>query len=251
MASRWVASLVALEIKAARRSTRTPDEIRQLIREMSVANPLWGAPRIHGELLKLGMDVGQTTVAKYMAKRRRRRRRAGGPLFTITPTPSCRSTCSWCRLSFGLLYGLLILRQSRRELLWLGVTAHPNAEWVACQLTEACGWGEPPRYLIRDRDGAYGAAFIRRIRAMGIRDRPSVCKAARERNSPATAHQINLRRSPIAVIIDQFAGDRQLFWVYGRYSHSRGPEFRLVLRHLPRGRTTCASARTLILVTRF
>jgi hypothetical protein len=73
-------------------------------------------------------------------------------------------------ISFGLLYGLLILRQSRRELLWLGVTAHPNAEWLARQLTEACGWDEPPRYLIRDRDGAYGAAFIRRIRAMGIRD---------------------------------------------------------------------------------
>jgi hypothetical protein len=73
---------------------------------------------------------------------------------------------------FGLLYGLLILRQSRRELLWLGVTAHPNTEWLARQLTEACGWDEPPRYLIRDRDGAYAAAFIRRIRAMGIRDRP-------------------------------------------------------------------------------
>jgi hypothetical protein len=57
-----------------------------------------------------------------------------------------------------------ILRQSRRELLWLGVTAHPNAEWLARALTEACGWDDPPRYLIRDRDGGYGAAFIRRIR---------------------------------------------------------------------------------------
>ena len=71
-------------------------------------------------------------------------------------------------ISFGLLYGLLILRQSRRELLRLGVTAHPNAEWLARQLTEACGWDKPPRYLIRDRDGAYGAAFIRRIRAMAF-----------------------------------------------------------------------------------
>jgi hypothetical protein len=74
-------------------------------------------------------------------------------------------------ISFGLLYGLLI--QSRRELLWLGVTTHPNAEWLARQLTEACGWDEPPSYLIRDRDGAYGGAFIRRIRARGIRDRPA------------------------------------------------------------------------------
>ena len=75
-------------------------------------------------------------------------------------------------ISFRLLYGLLILRHSRRELLWLGVTAHPNAEWIARQLTEACGWKEAPRYIIRDRDGAYGEAFIRRLAAMGIRDRP-------------------------------------------------------------------------------
>jgi hypothetical protein len=54
----------------------------------------------------------------------------------------------------------------------LGVTAHPSAEWIARQLTEACGWSEPPRYIIRDRDGAYGEAFIRRLTAMGIRDRP-------------------------------------------------------------------------------
>jgi hypothetical protein len=140
---------------------------------MSVTNPLWGAPRIHGELPKLGMDVGQTTVAKNMAKRRRppsQRWRTfvhnhAGAIASIdmfvAPT-----------ISFGLLHGLLILRQSRRELVWLGVTAHPNAEWLARQLTEACGWDEPPRYLIRDRDGAYGAAFIRRTRAMGIRDRP-------------------------------------------------------------------------------
>jgi transposase InsO family protein len=75
-------------------------------------------------------------------------------------------------ISFRLLYGLLILRHSRRELLWLGVTVHPNAEWIARQLTEACGWNELPRYIIRDRDRAYGAAFIRRLGAMGIRDQP-------------------------------------------------------------------------------
>jgi transposase InsO family protein len=70
------------------------------------------------------------------------------------------------------MYGLLVLRHSRRELLWLGVTAHPSAEWIARQLTEACAWSEPPRYIIRDRDGAYGCTFIRRLTAMGIRDRP-------------------------------------------------------------------------------
>ena len=70
-----------------------------------------------------------------------------------------------------MVYGLLVLRHSRRALLWLGVTAHPNAEWIARQLIEAFGWSEPPRYIIRDRDGAYGGAFIRRLTAMGIRDR--------------------------------------------------------------------------------
>ena len=76
-------------------------------------------------------------------------------------------------ISFRLLYGLLILRHDRRRLLWLGATAHPTAEWIARQLTEACGWDEAPCYLIRDRDRSYGEVFVRRIRAMGIRDRPT------------------------------------------------------------------------------
>src|ERR1700681_1013170 len=75
-------------------------------------------------------------------------------------------------ISFRLLYGFLILQHARRELLWLGVTAHPTAEWIARQFTEAYGWGRAPRYLVRDRDHVYGSEFIRRIRAMGIRDRP-------------------------------------------------------------------------------
>ena len=151
----------------------TPIEIRQLIRDMSSANPLWGAPRIHGELLKLGIDVGQTTVAKYMAKRRRPpsqgwktflRNHADGivsmDLFVV-PT-----------ISFRLLYGLLILQHGRRQILWLGVTTHPTAEWIARQLTEAFPWDEAPRYLVRDRDRVYGTVVARRMRAMGIRDKP-------------------------------------------------------------------------------
>jgi transposase InsO family protein len=150
-----------------------PLEIRQLIREMSLANPLWGAPRIHGELLKLGIAIGQTSVAKYMARRRRPpsqgwktflRNHADGiaamDLFVV-PTAS-----------FSLLYGLLIVRHDRRRLLWLGATTHPNAEWIAQQFTKAFGWEEAPRYLVRDRDRSYGEVFVRRVRAMGIRDRP-------------------------------------------------------------------------------
>ena len=140
---------------------------------MSLANPLWGAPRIHGELLKLGIVIGQTSVAKYMVRGRGPpsqgwrtflRNHADGiaamDLFVV-PTISLR-----------LLYGLLILRHDRRRLLWLETTAHPTAEWIARQLTEACGWDEAPGYLIRDRDGSYGEVFVRRVRAMGIRDRP-------------------------------------------------------------------------------
>ena len=76
-------------------------------------------------------------------------------------------------ISFRLLYGLLIMGHGRRQILWFGVTAHPTAEWIANQLTEACGWDQIPRYLIRDRDGAYGEIFQRRVRSIGIRDRPT------------------------------------------------------------------------------
>jgi hypothetical protein len=109
---------------------KVPLEIRRLIREISPANPLWGAPRIHGELLKLGIDIGQTSVAKYMARRRRPpsqgwkvflRNHADGiaamDLFVV-PT-----------VSFRLLFGLLIVRHDRRRILWTGVTTHPTAEW--------------------------------------------------------------------------------------------------------------------------
>jgi Integrase core domain len=89
---------------------------------------------------------------------------------TVGSTPSAR--CAGSTMSFGLLYGLLVLQHARWELLWLAVTARPSAQWIAQQLIEAYGWKEPLRYLIRDRDSAYGEAFIRRIRAMGIRDRP-------------------------------------------------------------------------------
>ena len=132
---------------------RTPPEIRQLICDMSIANPLWGAPRIHGELLKLGIDAGQTTVAKYMAKRRRPPSQ-GWRTFLRSHADGIASMDLFVvpTVSFRLLYGLLILQHGRRQILWLGVTAHPTAEWIACQLTEAYGWTAAPRYVVRDRD---------------------------------------------------------------------------------------------------
>ena len=153
---------------------KTELDVRQLIREISVANPFWGAPRIHGELLKLGIDVGQTTVAKYMA-RGRRPPSQGWKTFLRNHSDGIASMDLFVvpTISFQLLYGLLILRHGRREILWLAATTHPSAEWISRQLTEAYGWKQGPRYLVRDRDSIYGDVFIQRIRAMGIRDRPT------------------------------------------------------------------------------
>ena len=85
-------------------------------------------------------------------------------------------------ISFRLLYGLLILRHDRRQLLRLDATAHPTAEWIAQQLVETCGWDQAPRYLVRDRDRSYGEPFVRRVRAYGhprSADIPAVAVAKR------------------------------------------------------------------------
>jgi hypothetical protein len=119
---------------------------------MSIANPLWGAPRIHGELLKLGIDVGQTTVAKYMA-RSRQPPSQGWKTFLCNHADGIASMDLFVvpTISFRLLYGFLILQHCRRKLVWLGVTARPSAHWIARQLTEAYGWQQTPRYIVRDR----------------------------------------------------------------------------------------------------
>jgi transposase InsO family protein len=153
---------------------RIAAEFRRLIREMSLANPLWGAPRIHGELLKLGIEVGETSVAKYMVKSGRPssqawktflRNHAAGIAamdFLVVPT-----------VGFRLLYALVILRHDRRQIVSIGVTRHPTAQWVARQIADAFPWDEAPRYLVRDRDAVYRHAVRRRLQAMGIRDRPT------------------------------------------------------------------------------
>src|SRR5580693_1679899 len=153
---------------------RIETELRTLIQRMSIENPLWGAPRIHGELLKLGFEVAQSSVAKYMIKRRgppsqgwhtflrnHAQDIAAMDLFVV-PT-----------IGFDLLYAYIIVRLDRRELVWISVTTHPTAEWVARQVTEAFPWNEAPRYVIRDRDRIYRAVLTRRLRAMGIRDKPT------------------------------------------------------------------------------
>jgi transposase InsO family protein len=152
---------------------RAPADVRALIREISIANPLWGAPRIHGELLKLGIDVSQSTVANYMVRGRHPpsqgwlaflRNHADGiaavDLFVV-PT-----------IGFRLLFGLVILNHDRRRIVHIAATYHPTADWIARQILEAFPWDTAPHYLLRDRDRAYGRVLRKRLSAMGIRDRP-------------------------------------------------------------------------------
>jgi transposase InsO family protein len=148
-------------------------ELRALIQRRSVDNPLWGAPRIHDELLKLGFEVAQSSVAKYMAKSRGPPSQGWGTfLRNHAPEIAAMDLFVVPTLGFTLLYALVIIRLDRREIAWINATAHPTAEWIARQITEAFPWNETPRYLIRDRDRVYGAAVTRRLRAMGIRDKP-------------------------------------------------------------------------------
>jgi len=149
-------------------------DLRDLVRRMSNENPLWGAPRIHGELLKLGFDIAESTVSKYMIRRR------GPPsqnwrtfLRNHAEAIAAIDLCVVPTLSFECLFAFLVVGHGRRQLLWFAVTRHPTAEWLAQQIVQAFPWDTAPAYLVRDNDQAYGQVFTRRIRAMGIRDRPT------------------------------------------------------------------------------
>lgn len=149
----------------------SPPEARNLIRQMSLANPRWGAPRIHGELRKIGIEVSQATVAKYMVRQRKPPSQTWRTFlqnhaqdlvsadFFVVPT-----------IAFQLLFVFVILDHNRRRPIHFAVTSSPTAEWTARQLLEAFPWDAPPRYLRRDRDGAYGEKFSEMAKGMGIRE---------------------------------------------------------------------------------
>jgi transposase InsO family protein len=165
--------LLAVEIAGEAGRPRIDRSLRDLIRRMSQENPLWGASRIHGELLMLGFEVAQSTVSKYMC-------RGGNPpsqswktfLRNHADAIAAIDLCVVRTLAFDLLFVFVVLGHSRRQLLWLEITRRPTAEWLARQITEAFPWASAPVYLVRDNDRAYGRVFTARIRAMGIRDRP-------------------------------------------------------------------------------
>src|SRR6516164_6209449 len=115
-------------------------EVRDLIRKMCRENPCWGAPRIHGELLKLGIDIGESSVSKFTVR----------------------------TIRFQALYVFLVLAHDRRRILHFNVTAHPTAEWTGQQLREAFPFEQLPRYMLRDRDRIFGDDFREQVRDLGI-----------------------------------------------------------------------------------
>jgi transposase InsO family protein len=193
-------------------------ELRALIRRMSVENPLWGAPRIHGELLKLGFEVAQSSVAKYMVKRR------GPPsqgwrtfLCNHVPEVAAMDLFVVPTIGFDLLYAFIIIRLDRRDLAWINVTTNPTAEWIAHQITEAFPWNEAPRYLIRDRDRIYGTIVTRRLHAMGIRDKP-IAPASPWQNGFAERLIGSIRRECLDhLVVLSEAHLRRILQAYARY----------------------------------
>src|SRR6202011_5980555 len=156
-----------------------PKDLRDLILLMSRANPTWGAPRIHGELLKLGMNIGETSVSKYMVRHRKPPSQTWRT-FLENHVKSLVSVDFFTvpTLRFQVLYVFLVLAHDRRRILHFGVTAHPTAEWTAHQLREAFPWDSAPRYLLRDRDGIFGKDFVDQVRAMGIKQLLSALQRA-------------------------------------------------------------------------
>jgi putative transposase len=191
------------------------EEIRKLIRKVSGANPLWGTPRILGELGKLGIKVAKSTVDKY----RVRSRKPPSPTwkaflnnhvndlvsidFFIVPT-----------IRFKLLFVLVVLAHSRRKVLYFNVTDNPTAQWTAQQIVEAFPWDSAPTYLLRDRDAIYGGAFQRRLQGMGIEQVLSAPRSPWQ--NPFVERLIGtLRRDCLDHVI--VLNDRHLRRIVGRY----------------------------------
>jgi putative transposase len=160
-------------------------EVRDLIRKMCRENPTWGAPRIHGELLKLGIHIAESSVSKYIVRRNKSpsqtwrtflenhaQQLVSIDFFTV-PT-----------IRFQVLYMFLVLAHDRRRILHFNVTTHPTAEWTGQQLREAFPFAQLPRYLLRERDAIFSNDFREQVRDMGI------CKVLSAPRSPWQRAQV-------------------------------------------------------------
>jgi transposase InsO family protein len=233
--------------KSRRRGGRPPveTELRALIRRMSIENPLWGAPRIHGELLKLGFEVAQSSVAKYIVKRRVPPSQGWRTILrSHAPDIAAMDLFVVPTIGFDLLYALVIVRLDRRDLVWINVTTNPTAEWVARQITEAFPWDIAPGYMIRDRDRVYGTVVTRRLRAMGIRDKP-IAPASPWQNGFAERLIGSIRRECLDHII--VLGEvhlRRILKSYARYYNETRTHLALD-KDAPRSRTVKRAGRIL------
>src|SRR3979490_1896551 len=190
-------------------------EIRDLIPPLSHTNPLWGAPRIHGELLKLGIEVSQATVGRYM------------PWRPKLPSPTWRSFLHnhltdiaaidmfvVATATFRILYALIVLGHDRRKVIHFDVTHNPTQVWLSRQMTEAFPWDTAPRYLLRDRDASYGPVFRNRLQAMEIKEVVTAAGAAWQ-NAYVERIIGSLRRECLDHVI--ISGERHLRGVLSSY----------------------------------
>jgi hypothetical protein len=176
---RWHRRMFALTWRwksRPRRAGRPPLDraVRTLIQQMQTANPLWGAPRIHGELEKLGLELSQATVARYLAQFRRPRGPSSQTWRTFLANHVAQfASCDFFTVptaTFRVLFVFVVLSHARRRILHVNVTAHPTAAWTAQQLREAFPWDVAPRFLLRDRDSIYGSAVRRTVQAIGAEE---------------------------------------------------------------------------------
>lgn len=204
------------------RPSVSPD-VRDLIRRMSLANPQWGAPRIHGELLKLGIQLSQATVAKYMVRPRKPPSQTWRTFlknhmkdlvsadFFVVPT-----------ISFPVLFVFVMLGHDRRRPIHFAITENPTAEWTARQLLEAFPWDSAPRYLLRDRDGSYGEKFHEAAGWLGIRE---VLTAPQSPWQNAYVERLigSIRRECLnhVIVLDESSLRRILKSYFEYYDHTR------------------------------
>ena len=154
---------------ASRGRPKVPQEIRDLIRMLSQNNPRWGAPRIHGELLKLDIEITEPTVGKYMVRHRKRPSQSWRTLLAShVQTIVSVDFFTVPTIRFEILYLFVVLAHERRRIVHIAVTAHPTVEWTAQQLREAFPLHSAPQYLLRDRDRIFGQDFVHQVKAMGI-----------------------------------------------------------------------------------
>src|SRR6201987_1635254 len=196
-------------------------EVRDLIRRMCRENPIWGAPRIHGELLKLGINIGESSVSKYMVRGRKPPSQTWRTFlenhvaqlvsidfFTVTT------------IRFQVLYVFLVLAHDRRRILHFGVTAYLTAEWTGQQLRNAFPWESAPRYLLRDRDRIFGKEFVEQVKAMGIQQ---VLSAPRSPWQRAYVERVigSIRRECLDhVIVFNESSLRHILSAYCAYYHN-------------------------------